>query len=71
MSMWGTGASVAPSRRIASQSPAGQWMRENGITVERIRKFKGKEDHELIRGINSPTSRQRSHVQHRAKPAGA
>ena len=35
----------------------GRLMRENGIVVERTRKFKGKEDQETIRGIVSPTAR--------------
>ncbi len=34
----------------------GRLMRENGIRVERSKKYKGKEDQELIRGINSPTA---------------
>ena len=49
----------------------GRLMRENGIVVERTRKFKVEEGQEMIRGIISPTrDRQRPHVQHRAKPAG-
>ena len=34
----------------------GRLMRENGITVERTRKFKGKEDQKTIRGIVFPTA---------------
>jgi hypothetical protein len=47
-------------------------MRENGIVVERTRKFKVEEGQEMIRGIISPTTRrQRSYVQHRAESAGS
>jgi transposase InsO family protein len=50
----------------------GRLMRENGIVVERTRKFKVEEGQEMIRGIISPTThRQRSHVQHRPEPAGS
>ncbi len=47
-------------------------MRENGIIVERTRKFKVEEDQEMIRGIISPTRHgQQPHVQYRAEPAGS
>jgi hypothetical protein len=50
----------------------GRLMRENGIVIERTRKFKAEEGQEMIRGIISPTThRQRPYVQHRAKPAGS
>jgi transposase InsO family protein len=50
----------------------GRLMRENGISVERTRKFKVEEGQEMIRGIISPTThRQRSYVQHRPEPAGS
>ena len=49
----------------------GRLMRENGIVVERTRKFKVKEGQEMIRGMISPTTHgQQSPVRHRAKPAG-
>ena len=45
----------------------GRLMRENGIVVERTRKFKVEEGREMTRGIISPTrDGQRSHVQHRS-----
>jgi hypothetical protein len=47
----------------------GRLMRENGIKVKRNRKFKGKEDQEMIRWIISPTSGQHPQLQHRAEPA--
>jgi transposase InsO family protein len=54
------------------QRRVGRLMRENGIVVERTRKFKVEEGQELIRGIISPTrDGQRSHVQHRTEPAGS
>ena len=50
----------------------GRLMRENGIVVERTKKFKVEEGQEMIRGIISPTrDGQRPHVQYRAKPAGS
>lgn len=50
----------------------GRLMRENGIVVERTRKFKVDEGQEMIRGVISPTrDGQRSQVQRRAEPAGA
>ena len=50
----------------------GRLMRENGVVVERTRKFKVEEGQEMIRGIISPTrDRQRPHVQHRAKAVGS
>ena len=49
----------------------GRLMRENGIVVERTRKFKVEEGQEMIRGIISSTrDGQRPHIQHRAEPAG-
>ena len=45
----------------------GRLMRENGIVVERTRKFKVEEGQEMIRGIISPTTHgQQSYLQHRA-----
>ena len=35
----------------------GRLMSKNGIEVKRNKKFKGKEDQELIQWINSPTAR--------------
>ena len=50
----------------------GRLMRENGIVVERTRKFKVEEGQEMIRGIISPTTHgQRPHVQHRTEPVGS
>ena len=49
----------------------GRLMRENGIVVERTRKFKVKEGQEMIRGMISPTTHgHQSPVRHRAKSAG-
>lgn len=46
-------------------------MRENGIVVERMRKFKAEEGQGIIRGIVSPTTlRQRKLAEHRPKPLG-
>lgn len=45
---------------------------ENEIVVERTRKFKVEGGQKMIRGIISPTMhRQKSHLQHRAEPAGS
>jgi hypothetical protein len=65
-----------PGRRFQKQSAergrVGRLMRENGIVVERTRKFKVEEGQEMIRGIISPTTDgQRSYVQHRTEPAGS
>ena len=50
----------------------GRRLRENGIPVERTRKFKVEEDQRMIRKIIFPTTHgQRSHLQHRAEPAKA
>lgn len=53
------------------QRRVGRLMHDNGIVVERTRKFKVEEGTEMIRGIISPTrDRQRPHVQYRAEPSG-
>lgn len=50
----------------------GRIMRENGIIVERTRKFKVEEGQKMIRGIIFPTThRQRPHLQPRGEPAGS
>ncbi len=53
--MWGTRCPAAVCVQTARGGRVGRLMRENGIVVERTRKFKVEEGQEMIRGIISPT----------------